>query len=352
MKTATVLKLAVVVMMGSCESLGPNCTPLFGTSDSSVTSGETDTTGTSNVSETSAVSTAASEETTLTPDATTDHPGVGSSTGVVDDTTTSADPTGAADTQGETTTTVADTMENEGSNTDEDLMNTTVDSGETSGGSSESTGDSDETTGATVESSTGGSTTGEAPGCTDGIVENQEQCDDGNDNDNDACSNMCKSQRVVFVTFDPHPPTLEPFGLDYADEMCQIDAITAGLPGTFRAWIGAGSNTPSDRFDVTFAGKYFSTGGDLIAANGFAGLVDGSILNAIDTDADGATVGNKTVWTGLLENGNSSGFDCMNWSSGSDTATIGSTLLSNKSWTNNTTASCGQNRHFYCIQDL
>lgn len=45
MKTVHVLKLAVVGMMGPCESLGPGCAPLFGTSDSSVSSGATDNSG-------------------------------------------------------------------------------------------------------------------------------------------------------------------------------------------------------------------------------------------------------------------------------------------------------------------
>ena len=48
-----------------------------------------------------------------------------------------------------------------------------------------------ETSGATTGSTSGGVTAGEAPYCGDGVVQGGEECDDGNLNDGDGCTNMC-----------------------------------------------------------------------------------------------------------------------------------------------------------------
>jgi cysteine-rich repeat protein len=74
-------------------------------------------------------------------------------------------------------------------------------SGDTSGGVASS--GSDETTSATGETGT--------PSCGDGTVDDGEECDDGNDEDRDACSNACVAGF--------HTGSLEPCG-DLGETMC------------------------------------------------------------------------------------------------------------------------------------
>jgi cysteine-rich repeat protein len=77
---------------------------------------------------------------------------------------------------------------NEDDGTTGDADSTTGDADSTT---DDSTSDDSTTDDSTTDDSTGDASTGEASVCGNGVVEGDEECDDGNDVDTDACTNAC-----------------------------------------------------------------------------------------------------------------------------------------------------------------
>ena len=74
--------------------------------------------------------------------------------------------------------------------------------------------------------------------CGNGMVEGDEECDDGNANDLDGCSSTCVLEaRLVFITSTLHDGNLG--GVAGADQICNELASDAGLPGTYMAWLSS-----------------------------------------------------------------------------------------------------------------
>lgn len=121
-------------------------------------------------------------------------------------------------------------------------------------------------------------------------------------------------------------------GLSGADNICQSEANSASLPGTFKAWLSSSSVNAKDRIND---GVYVRTDNAVIAF-GIADLIDGSIMNNINKDASGNDVGDWPVWTGTDVNGNSvSSKHCNNWTNATTSydGWIGSRSAKNSTWT-------------------
>ncbi len=136
-------------------------------------------------------------------------------------------------------------------------------------------------------------------------------------------------------------------GAATADSLCQTEASTAGLAGSFKAMLSPANATPTDA-----TVPYFLPGGTQVALD-FADWFDGNgVLSAIVENADGSAVGGTDrVWTGTDQNGNPS-LDCLGWTSLSsgDTGLAGSTTQSGSGWTNWGLVTCNTQRHIYCFQ--
>lgn len=92
--------------------------------------------------------------------------------------------------------------------------------------------------------------------------------------------------RVVFLLTHTGAP-MDLGGLDGADQRCQDSADSAGLDGTFMAWLSAGSTAEVlDRFTVD-GGPFVLPDGTAIATD-WADLTDGSLAAPILIDAAGA----------------------------------------------------------------
>ncbi|MCA9638830.1 MAG: DUF4215 domain-containing protein, partial [Myxococcales bacterium] len=84
--------------------------------------------------------------------------------------------------------------------------------------------------------------------CGDGYIwSGIEECDDGNTQGGDECDASCQSEaRHVFVTDETYNGALG--GLAGADQKCQASASAANLPGSYYAWVSASDGSPSSRF--------------------------------------------------------------------------------------------------------
>jgi cysteine-rich repeat protein len=140
--------------------------------------------------------------------------------------------------------------------------------------------------------------------CGDGVVQmGVEECDDGNMNNADTCSNACKIQltKFVFVTSITYTGNLG--GLDGADAKCNARAAVAGIGGTYRAWLSDITGSPSTRMSKA-GGPYRLVNGTVVA-NNWADLTDGNLITAINLTELGTLPpqptfcgpGNTPVWT-------------------------------------------------------
>src|SRR5690606_8308287 len=121
----------------------------------------------------------------------------------------------------------------------------------------------------------------ESAACGDGLVQaGVEACDDGNNADGDGCNADCTRPKRMFVTSIGWTGNLG--GIAGATAKCQARADTAGLGGTWDAWISAADSSPSLRF-VASTTHYARLDGQEVAQT-WADLTDGSLDVPINID--------------------------------------------------------------------
>jgi len=171
---------------------------------------------------------------------------------------------------------------------------------------------------------------------------------------------------TVFVTAGQY--SLAAFnGLAAADAICIGVAASAGLPGTYAAWLSSDTVSAASRM-THGTGLYVLPDGTVVAldwdhlanANSMAPL-----LHAIDedelgqqpfagVDAGGICPGPTWVWTGTNPGGVSlPGQTCGNWTDGSTTAqgVAGQVGWANQFWTSACSGQiCSGTASFYCIE--
>jgi hypothetical protein len=121
----------------------------------------------------------------------------------------------------------------------------------------------------------------------------------------------------VFVTSSFHDGNLG--GLAGADAICQLDAMAAGLGGTYMAWLSAADGWPASRF-MQSIGRYVLVNGTVIA-DSWADLTDASLDNPLDRTETGAIAtapyvcfDAPAVWSGTYRNGtHATGDNCNDW---------------------------------------
>lgn len=152
--------------------------------------------------------------------------------------------------------------------------------------------------------------------------------------------------KLVFITQGTLPGNFG--GLSVADALCQSEANTTGLPGTFKAWVSNTSSSVASRF--THGGPYELVTGERVADD-WAALTDGSIDHAIDRDATGASV-SAFVWTGTLTDGSIATEHCNNWTSATATVfgIIGDSSRIDGYWTGGAGDPCSLFRAVYCFE--
>ena len=152
-------------------------------------------------------------------------------------------------------------------------------------------------------------------------------------------------------------------GLTGADAKCQALADAAGLCGTFKAWLSDATADAAARLSHA-TGTYVRTDGQIVA-NGWSGLVSGTIQNAINrTETNGAApVGTVKcggsavvpVWTGSTAAGaNVMNGSCSNWASNtaSPGGIFGNADAKNFAWTAmcQIVAVCQSTAAIYCVE--
>ncbi len=161
----------------------------------------------------------------------------------------------------------------------------------------------------------------------------------------------------VFVTSDTFNGNLG--GVAGADQKCQDAATTAGLSGTFRAWISDSTSSVNDRFPQHDAFYHAMNGSTLIPiAVSWADLTDGSLSsNGIRYDENGVSV-TGNAWTSTTTAGELKTAPqerhCQNWTSAAGgQGWFGSSTGFGNAWTEGSTSSyisCHQALRLYCFE--
>ena len=150
----------------------------------------------------------------------------------------------------------------------------------------------------------------------------------------------------VFATSTTHDGSFG--GVAGADALCATSAATAGLSGTFKAWLSASGGSPATTF-TTAAVPYVLVDGTVVAMD-WDDLVDGTLAHPIDQDENGDPV-NGDVWTGTDTLGNAAaGAACSDWSSRSGSGQCGNTGQAGSGWTAFSLPSCSLALHLYCFE--
>jgi hypothetical protein len=168
--------------------------------------------------------------------------------------------------------------------------------------------------------------------------------------------------RAVFVTSTAYTAD-ELNGLVAADGTCQSRAGTAGLKGTYKAWLSTDSLSAEARMTHS-TGPYRLLNGTTIASN-WQELTSGTLKAPIDETETmgappklGATVcgelSSSPVWTGTNADGTSgSGTECNTWGAGMLAATsalVGSANATDGTWSAWCAASCLVVAALYCVE--
>ena len=234
----------------------------------------------------------------------------------------------------------------------------------TSSSTSPSTSSSTSTTTTTSPSSTttsssstsSTSTTTGGPECGNRIVEEGEQCDDGNLDGWDGCEG-CKQVYRVFATAQQLKGDVG--GLAGADKLCQGLADDSGMKGVFRAWLSADGLGPKDRFetaqDPVFKGIYRLPTSDHTVALGWLGLTTEDLLEGIQQNEKGLPIdGAEPVWSNTTPTGQDAGGpDCDGWTNNTlgTKGRIGATNTTTNAWTDlGDSAVCSTAYRIYCMQ--
>jgi hypothetical protein len=170
-----------------------------------------------------------------------------------------------------------------------------------------------------------------------------------------------KPYKRVFIT---SSTTLSNFGgLAQGDAICNTAAASAGLGGTFAAWLSTSSQSAASRLSHSTLPYVLVDGTTEVAAN-WTALTSGTFENLIDHDEHGALVQFNlstmagTSWTGTNADGTQTNVDCGGWTISEDcsmstahTGTIGRDDLT-AYWTNWAAPACCnvQSYALYCIE--
>jgi hypothetical protein len=169
-----------------------------------------------------------------------------------------------------------------------------------------------------------------------------------------ALPDMCKNVKLVFTTSETYTGDLG--GLAGADAKCQALAETAGLWGTFKAWLSDSSATASERLNHSTV-PYMRTDGRIVATD-WVDLTDGTINVALSVDENGTAInsgwGYAWTWTTADGSGGTPGWNCRDWTySGGlpDKGENGFIYETNYKWSViRSSDGCGESLYLYCFE--
>lgn len=159
------------------------------------------------------------------------------------------------------------------------------------------------------------------------------------------------TSKLVFVTSGTYNGNLG--GVSGADLKCQSLATTAGLNGTYKAWISSKTQSASSRLTHSTL-PYKLVNGTSVAVN-WNDFADASHFTKINITELGTTVTGQ-VWTNSTRTGGiygtAIGAHCNNWADETSArkGRAGSTAFTTARWTSDAGVNCNIDLRLYCLE--
>lgn len=153
------------------------------------------------------------------------------------------------------------------------------------------------------------------------------------------------AEKIIFATSSKQNGDLG--GLSGADGICGDLAESAGLEGTFKAWLSSSGQPAEER--LAHAGVPYVRPDGTRVANNWNDLVDGSLDAPINRDQDGEQISGD-VWTGTRANGSTGDATCGGFDSTGDIGVCGSSTAQNGNWSDNIQPFCTSALRLYCVE--
>ena len=142
-------------------------------------------------------------------------------------------------------------------------------------------------------------------------------------------------------------------GIEEANNLCQQAAVTAGLPGSYKAWLSNSATSPASTHSMHDR-PYLRLDGAVVAANWAELVSTGPLvpLNTTPNRSDISAPADASVWTNTNDDGSilSTLEHCNNWTA-ADSSSAGTGLSSaiGTEWTNTTSHACNTEHRLYCV---
>jgi hypothetical protein len=156
--------------------------------------------------------------------------------------------------------------------------------------------------------------------------------------------------RRVFVTSITYGGDLG--GVSGADARCDAVAVSAGIDGTWHAWLGASDASPASRLEHADV-PYERLDGVRIADD-WEDLTDGTLAAPIVIDERGEVIADSTdfVWTAADEAGAFDGFGtCVDWTNTDAGGFLGDLTATDHNWAHVGCQPCTEFAHLYCFEE-
>lgn len=155
---------------------------------------------------------------------------------------------------------------------------------------------------------------------------------------------------VVFVTSSTYSVSQLGGSVSAADIACQQAADSAGLLGTYFAWLSSSSSQAGARvLSRNPAPRGWVRPDGLPFADTPLGLFNGVVFYPPRVTELGTFVDEDLVWTGTLPDGTVGVQTCNDWTTTSGSARVGSTAGGTGAWTSGYVSSCSAAHRLYCF---
>jgi hypothetical protein len=167
-------------------------------------------------------------------------------------------------------------------------------------------------------------------------------------------SDAAATMKVAFLSSTTYQGKLDGGGgLAAADAICNQLAKSAGLSGTFKAWLSDGTDGGNPAASFSHPQLPYVRRDGYVVANGWTDLVSGSLQHPLQVDEKNNLVQYPyQAWTNTTVSGTTwdSDFSCWGWTGGQEGG-VGDPTQTDAAWTSRCCSpTCWEYAHLYCFE--
>ena len=154
------------------------------------------------------------------------------------------------------------------------------------------------------------------------------------------------SAKRLFVTSSTHTGNLG--GLSGADSVCNARATSAGLGGSWVAWISGAGQSAIDR--VLGSGPWTLVDGTTVVFKTKESITTAGPAVPINVDETGVQLATGRAWTGTSQLGAKLAETCSGWVYSAAMIGVWGDIATTTAWSKANTQTCGASARLYCFE--